>query len=405
MAVSFSCNNALLPSTTWKNDSINILGLKIGKLNPTIIWNDDLENLKRQKLSITVPFQTWQAKSLLAKAKLLPQITYTARSYPLDTRTQQIIETEILNYLTNNSAIQLCMKNLQRLTIADGIKYPYLTIYCDLFYISHLFEYFKARKHDLPFNANTYLIEYKIGLVLSKTYKLKKLNHLPQRDNLTPYYEQSIRILTKYKITLEELQTGKIKPIYKRLFLSDYNRSDHDKIRWKLTFNDILPNYLKTFNYRTVWNLLPFSHELGKCALCRREQDSTVHLFAKCSVTQQIWKLLKDVLTNITRKQFTIDHLTPINFCFPNQLVMYSETVALLVTATNHCIWQTRVGQLNATPQNHNSKPVNHKTVLAKIFTHISNGEKKEKQQIDQTFIDTTQETKHRLADILQNLV
>ena len=388
MVVSSSCNNALLLSITWKNDSITILGLKIGKLNPKIIWNNDLENLKRQKLSITVPFQTFQAKSLLAKAKLLSQITCTARTYPLDTRTQQIIETEFVNYLTNNSAIQLCMKNLQRPTIAGGIKYPNPTIYCNLFYTSHLFEYFKARKRDLPFNANTYLIEYEIGFVLSKTYNLKKLNHLPHRDNLTPSYEQSIRILTKYKITLEELQTGK-----SNQFTNNYpfpiNWSDHDKIRWKLTFNDILPNYLKTFNYRIVWNLLPFSHELGKCALCRRGQDSTVHLFAKCRVTQQIWKLLKDVVTNITRKQFTIDPLTPINFCFPIQLIMYLKTVAPLVTATNYCIWQTRVGQLNATPQDHNSKPVNHRIVLAKIFMHISNREKKERQRIDQTFIDT----------------
>ena len=295
------------------------------------------------------------------------------------------------------------MKNLQRSTIAGGIKYSNPTIYCDLFYRNHLFEYFKARKHDLPFNVNTYLIEYEIRLVLSKTYKLKQLNHLPHRDNLTLYYEQSIQILTKYKITLEELQAGKIKPIYKQLSLSDYNWSDHDKIRWKLAFNDILPNYLKTFNYRTVWNL--FSHELGKCALCRRGQDSTVHLFARCSVTQQIWKLLKDVLTNVTRKQFTIDPLAPLNFFFPNQLVMYSEAVALLVTAINHCIWQTRAGQLNATPQNHNSKPANHRIVSEKIFMYISNREKKEKQRIHPTFIDIIQETKHRLADILQNLV
>ena len=176
-------------------------------------------------------------------------------------------------------------------------------------------------------------------------------------------------------------------------------------MRWKLTFNDILPNYLKTFNYKTVWNLLPFSHELGKCALCRRGQDSAVHLFAKCSVTQQIWKSLKDVLRNVTQKQFIIDPLAPLNFCFPNQLVMYSEAVALLVTATNHCIWQTKVGQLNAVPQNHNSEPVKHKTVLAKIFTQISNRQKKKKQRIDPTFIDTIQETKHWLADILQNPV
>ena len=84
---------------------------------------------------------------------------------------------------------------------------------------------------------------------------------------------------------------------------------------------------------------------------------------------------------------------------------MYSEAIALLVMATNHSIWQTWVGQLNATPRNHNSKPVNHKTVLAKIFSHISNRQKKEKQRIDPTFIDTIQETKYRLADVLQNLV
>ena len=57
-----------------------ILGIKIGRLNPKTIWKDVLENLRAQKLSITVPFQTWQAKSLLAKAKLLPQLTFTART-------------------------------------------------------------------------------------------------------------------------------------------------------------------------------------------------------------------------------------------------------------------------------------------------------------------------------------
>ena len=258
-------------------------------------------------MPITLPFQTWRTKFLLAKTKLLPQIIYTARTYPLDTPTQQIIETEFLNYLTNNWAIQLSIENLERPIIAGGIKYPIPTIYCNLFYISHLFEYFKARKHNLSFNSNTYLIEYEIGLVLSKTYNLKKLNHLPHRDNLNPYYQRTIRILTENKITMKELQTGKIKPNYKRLFLTDYHWSDHDKIRWKLTSNNILANYLKTFYYRTVWNLLPFSHELGKCALCRRGQDSAIHLFVKCSVTQQIWKLLQDLFNIVTGKQFILE--------------------------------------------------------------------------------------------------
>ena len=128
-----------------------------------------MENLKRQKFSITVPFQTWQAKSPLAKAKLLPQITCTARTYPLDTRTQQIIETEFLIYLTNNSAIQLCMKNLQRPTIAGGIKYPNPTIYCDLFYIRPI------RILQIPQTRFTFQRQYLPNLIRNWTCPIQDL--------------------------------------------------------------------------------------------------------------------------------------------------------------------------------------------------------------------------------------
>ena len=63
------------------------------------------------------------------------QLTYTARTYSLDIATQRFIETEFLNYLTNNTTIQLCMKNLQRPTISYGIKHPNPIKYFNLFYI------------------------------------------------------------------------------------------------------------------------------------------------------------------------------------------------------------------------------------------------------------------------------
>ena len=206
-------------SINWQNDSIKILGLKIGRLNSKTIWKDVLENLRAQKLSINIPLQTWQTKSLLAKAKLLPQLTYTAHTYSIDTATQRVIETEFLNYLTNNTTIQLCMRNLQRPTISGGIKYPNPIIYSNLFYISNLFEYFKIRKNDLPFNSNTYLIEYEIGLVLSQTYNLPILNHIPHRDYPTPCYQKTLQILKEYKITLEELNKYTIEyPILTNVF-------------------------------------------------------------------------------------------------------------------------------------------------------------------------------------------
>ena len=156
------------------------------------------------------------------------------------------------------------MRNLQRPTISGGIKYPNPIIYSNLFYISNLFEYFKTRKNGLPFNSNTYMIEYEIGLALSQTYNLPILNHIPHRDYPTPYYQKTLQILKKYKITLEELNKGKIKQIYYRISYPNKRHSHQETFHWKLVNQNILPNYLKTFNYRTVRYLLPFSPEPGE---------------------------------------------------------------------------------------------------------------------------------------------
>ena len=66
MMVGSSCTDDRLPSINWQNESIKILGFRIGNVNPRAIWHDSLEGLRKQKLLINVPFQTWQAKSLLA---------------------------------------------------------------------------------------------------------------------------------------------------------------------------------------------------------------------------------------------------------------------------------------------------------------------------------------------------
>ena len=80
------------------NESVKIPDLKIGKIKPTSIWKDRLENLRTQKQNVTVPFQTWQAKTLLSESKLLPQLPYVSHTYHFDNATQQTIETEFLKY-------------------------------------------------------------------------------------------------------------------------------------------------------------------------------------------------------------------------------------------------------------------------------------------------------------------
>ena len=111
---------------------------------------------------------------------------------------------------------------------------------------------------------------------------------------------------------------------------------------------NILPNYMKTFNYRTAHYLLPFSLEPAECALCLQLQDSAVHVFAKCSITRQIWNILQKVFNKITETSFPLDNLTSLNFHVPIKFEIFTETIALILTVTNYCIWQTRKKQLKS---------------------------------------------------------
>ena len=117
-------------------------------------------------------------------------------------------------------------------------------------------------------------------------YNLPKLNHMPHCDHATLYYQKTVQILKEYKISVEELTKGKIRQIYNRLSYPDKHPSCQETFRWKLITSSILPNYLKTFNYRIVRNLLPFSFEPGECALCLQFQDTAVHVFAKKNLVE-----------------------------------------------------------------------------------------------------------------------
>ena len=66
-------------------------------------------------------------------------------------------------------------------------------------------------RENTPFNTEIYLIEFEIGMTLSKMYNLPKMNYIPHRDHPTPYYQKTIQILKEYKLSQQELTKGKIK--------------------------------------------------------------------------------------------------------------------------------------------------------------------------------------------------
>ena len=237
---------------------------------------------------------------------------------------------------------------------------------------------------------------------LSKLYNRSILNHIPRRDYPTPYYQKTLQILREYKITLEKSTKGKIRQLYNRLFYPNKRPSRQEIFRWKLVNQNILPNCLKIFNYRTVHYLLPLNPEPAECALCQQLQNSAVHVFAKCSETRQIWTILQKVFNKIIETSFPLDNLTPLNFHVPIKFELFTEAITLILTVTNYCIWQTRKKQLNSdSSQLETIKPSN---VLAMIFNHIKTREKKESSKTDKTNYEIIKNIRIEIGKELHNL-
>ena len=147
---------------------------------------------------------------------------------------------------------------------------------------------------------------------------------------------------------------------------------------------------------------MPFSPEPGECALCLQLQDTAVHVFAKCSITRQIWTILQEVLNNITETSFPFDSFAPLNFHVPIKFETFTESIALLLSVTNYCIWQTRKKQLDSDHQK--LETVKPSKVLARIFNHIKIREKKESSQIDITNYELIKNIRIEVGRKLQNL-
>ena len=131
-------------------------------------------------------------------------------------------------------------------------------------------------------------------------------------------------------------------------------------------------------------------------------QDTAVHVFAKCSITRQIWSILQEVLNSITKTSFPLDSLTRLNFHVPTKFEILTESIAFILTVTNYCIWQTRKKQLDSDHQKLNT--VKPSSVLARIFNNIKTLKKKENSRIDKTNYEMIKRVRAEVGKKLLNL-
>ena len=108
-------------------------------------------------------------------------------------------------------------------------------------------------------------LEYNIGLKLSSLFKLPTLNNSPHATTPSKYYKIMITLLQKYDLHTQELHKHSIKSLYNLIIEKKYVLSTRTPtlrlppIRWNWIHHDIIPHYLRNFNYKLVHNILPIA--------------------------------------------------------------------------------------------------------------------------------------------------
>ena len=200
-------------------------------------------------------FLTMTAKSLIAKRKILPQMTHNANVYPLLHKVQQKINTTIERYIAGSRDMTVPITTLAQPLHRGGYDVPNIPLYCDLFFLRPITDYIKHRRGLIPATAQTAMIEYQIGLQLSKLFDLPFKNSLPHISRPNIFYAHSLALLRKYKLSSDQLYKSPIHQLYGFL-INTYYPADHI---WGSVHNAILTNSLKKFNYRTIHEIIPLS--------------------------------------------------------------------------------------------------------------------------------------------------
>ena len=109
----------------------------------------------------------------------------------------------------------------------------------------------------------------------------------------------------KYNVSVDELLEGKISKIYYRVICEEGERKAGG-VQFNKLHRDIFPTYLKTFNFKVHWDLLPVkgkfhafsldSSEKISCAFCNLNLESAFHIFSDCKKLKNLWSLLDETI-------------------------------------------------------------------------------------------------------------
>ena len=309
---------------------------------------------------------TFQAKAIISKSKLLSKLNYFCSVHVMPKSFRDSLNKILLGFL-----IPFSTKSMSEREVDDRLRdfaapkhlggygpgVDHITLHADLFLLKPVMRYVKCRVENLPLPKELFFVEYHIGVQLSRLFGFKVNNCTTHANQPCEVYHHVLDLvrwmLDRNMITIEELLLGSVSRIYKRVIFKLNERKTKQK--YYRIFSNTLPSYLQSFNYKLRNNLLPVSTLIKEyaldnnscCLFCSVGPESIFHMFGTCEKLGIVWKVASETIFSVTdkwfdfagiRKNLMLD-LVCVNLGSDRK---FEKLLIYINTVINHSIWKER---------------------------------------------------------------
>ena len=346
-----------LPPIVWE-ENLEILGINFGSEQwVKEQWESKLLTFKKDIGFFKTKNPTLDAKSMLSKFKLCSIFSYISLVFPVPVTLENKINDLLVSFVVPHKHTFRTALDFSLPRKYGGYSISNVVLHLNLCFIKPVMIYMKERIIAEGLSKPMYFIEYNLGQQLSRYFDLPKNNSTVHRFEPNEYYKKMFDTIVKYKITSEELVEGKIGMIYKRI-LSEIGSEQNFCPEYSRIHKQIFPSYLKTFNYKVHFDLLPVKNKFHRfcldskeritCPFCNINIESTFHLFAKCPKLIGLWEFLDETVNvcfsghckfSFKTERFKMCHFSLVDCKYQKK---YENLILYINSIVNHNIWKLR---------------------------------------------------------------
>ena len=309
--------NTYVPDIDWV-ENVRVVKINFSPKSWVVNqWQEILTMFRNEIKFFKATANTFQAKAIVSKSKLLPKLTYMCSVHVMPTAFKNSINKAMLGFLVPFSSKNLLGEEIDgqisRFAAPKhlgGYGVDHISIHADLMLLKPVKKYLKCIAENIALPKELFFVEYHIGIHLSRLFGFKVNNCTPHTDQPCEVYSHVLQMIRWFKITKDELVLGSVNAIYKRIIVTLNERNG--RLKYYRLHSNVLPSYLKSFNFKLYNNLLPVNIMFREyaldndscCLFCNVGPESIFHMFGSCEKLRILWRIASETVVAVTNLHF-----------------------------------------------------------------------------------------------------